>query len=153
MSAELRDLTGTVVAVTGASAGIGRATARQLVEAGAKVALGARRMDRLEELVQELGQENAHALELDVTDRASVEDFIRGAREHFGRLDSVVANAGLGFYGGITDLSDEDIQTMIDVNLAGTVWTVRAAVPAFREQGGGDLVIVASVAGLRGGSG
>ena len=152
MSAELRDLTGTVVAVIGASAGIGRATARQLVEAGAKVALGARRMDRLEELVQELGQENAHALELDVTDRASVEDFIRGAREHFGRLDSVVANAGLGFYGGITDLSDEDIQTMIDVNLAGTVWTVRAAVPAFREQGGGDLVIVASVAGLRGGA-
>lgn len=109
-------------------------------------------MDRLEELVEELGQENAHALELDVTDRASAEDFIRGAREHFGHLDSVVANAGLGFYGGITDLSDEDIQTMIDVNFAGTVWTVRAAVPAFREQGGGDLVIVASVAGLRGGA-
>ena len=126
MAAETRSLTDTVVAITGASAGIGQATARQLVEAGARVVLGARRVERLDALVA-------------------------AAVQRFGRLDSVVANAGIGAYGSVMDGDDELIARMIDTNYTGTVWTVRAAVPALRAAGGGDIVIVSSVAGLRGG--
>jgi NADP-dependent 3-hydroxy acid dehydrogenase YdfG len=150
MPAESRSLTGNVIAVTGASSGIGRATARLLVEAGAKVALGARRLDRLVALVDELGSDNALAVELDVTSPEANNDFIKRTLDRFGRLDSVVANAGLGHYGGISDSSDAELANMINVNFTGTVWTVRAAGPELRKVGGGDVIIVASVAGLRG---
>lgn len=73
------------------------------------------------------------------------------AVERFGRLDALVANAGIGAYGGIMDLTDEQLRVMMDTNIAGTVWPIRAAVPRLLEAGGGDIVIVASVAGLRGG--
>ncbi len=152
MPAEKRDLTGTVVAVTGASAGIGAATARLLGEAGARVVLGARRVDRLEALVAEIGEDRALAVELDVQSPEQCRAFVRAAVERFGRLDSMVANAGIGLYGGIEDSSDEDLDRMMQVNFAGTVWSVRAAVPRLRSQGdGGDVVIVSSVAGFRGG--
>lgn len=150
MPAESRSLTGTVIAITGASSGIGRATARLLVEAGAQVSLGARRLERLTALVDELGTENALAVELDVTSPEANKDFIARTLARFGRLDSVVANAGLGHYGGISDNTDAEMANMINVNYAGTVWTVRAAVPELRRAGGGDVLIVASVAGLRG---
>jgi 3-oxoacyl-[acyl-carrier protein] reductase len=145
-----RDLTGTVVAITGASAGIGRETARMLAEAGANVVLGARRVDRLTELVEEIGTESALAVPTDVRDPEQNRAFVRAAVERFGRLDTMVANAGIGMYGGIEDASDEDLIRMLEVNLTGTVWSVRAAVPQMRLQGGGDIIIVASVAGLRG---
>lgn len=152
MPAPIRDLSSTVVAITGASSGIGAATARALVEAGARVALGARRVDRLKELAGELGEDRVFAASLDVRDPAGQRTFIAEVVERFGRLDSVVANAGLGRYGGILDGDDEDMRTILDTNLDGTVWTVRAAVEQFRRGGdGGDVVIVASVAGLRGG--
>lgn len=152
MPAESRSLEGTVIAITGASSGIGRETARLLVEAGAKVALGARRLDRLNALVEELGSDNALAVEMDVTTPKANIELIARTLGTFGRLDSVVANAGLGHYGGISDNSDADLTNMINVNFTGTVWTVRAAVPELRKAGGGDVVIVASVAGLRGGA-
>ena len=153
MSAETRSLSGSVVAITGASSGIGRAAARLLVEAGAKVALGARRAERLDELVAELGAQNALGVSGDVRSAADQNALIAAAVERFGRLDSVVANAGIGIYGGITDASDEAVRSMLETNLDGTVWTVRAAVRQFREAGqGGDVVIVSSVAGLRGGA-
>lgn len=152
MPAESRSLQGTVVAITGASSGIGREAARLLVEAGAKVALGARRLDRLDALVEELGSENAIAVAMDVTKAQENNDFISRTVAAFGRLDSVIANAGLGHYGGISDTSDADIANMINVNYTGTVWTVRAAVPELRKGKGGDVVIVSSVAGLRGGA-
>jgi NADP-dependent 3-hydroxy acid dehydrogenase YdfG len=150
MPAESRSLNGNVIAITGASSGIGREAARLLVEAGAKVALGARRLDRLNALVEELGSDNALAVEMDVTRPQDNNDFIAQTLGRFGRLDSVVANAGLGHYGGISDTSDADVANMINVNYTGTVWTVRAAVPELRKAGGGDVVIVASVAGFRG---
>ena len=153
MSAETRSLSGSVVAITGASSGIGRAAARLLVEAGAKVVLGARRVDRLDELVAELGAQNALGVAGDVRIAADQNALVAAAVERFGRLDSVVANAGIGIYGGITDASDEAVRSMLETNLDGTVWTVRAAVRQFREAGqGGDVVIVSSVAGLRGGA-
>ena len=146
-----RDLTGTVVAITGATAGIGRAAARQLVAKGAKVALGGRRAERLDELVAELGADNAVGVVMDVRVPADNARLVSAAMEKWGRLDSVVPNAGIGMYGGILDKSDDELAEMMDTNYAGTVWTVRAAVPTLLEAGGGDIVIVSSVAGFRGG--
>jgi 3-oxoacyl-[acyl-carrier protein] reductase len=153
MPAEVRSLTGTVVAITGASSGIGAASARLLVESGAKVVLGARRPDRLERLVDELGSDNAAAVVMDVRKPEDATRLVETAVSRFGRLDSLVANAGIGAYGGILDLSDDQLSVMIDTNIAGTVWPVRAAVRQFSAGGaGGDVVVVASVAGLRGGA-
>jgi 3-oxoacyl-[acyl-carrier protein] reductase len=146
-----RDLAGTVVAITGATAGIGRATARQLVAKGARVALGGRRSERLDELVAELGSDNAVGVVMDVRVPADNARLVAAALETWGRLDSVVPNAGIGSYGGILDMADEQLAEMMDTNYAGTVWTVRAAVPTLLEAGGGDIVIVSSVAGFRGG--
>jgi NADP-dependent 3-hydroxy acid dehydrogenase YdfG len=91
------------------------------------------------------------AVGMDVRSPADNAALVAAAVERWGRLDSVVPNAGIGLYGGILDRADEELTTMIDTNFAGTVWTVRAALPAMLVVGGGDIVIVASVAGLRGG--
>jgi NADP-dependent 3-hydroxy acid dehydrogenase YdfG len=146
----MEELTGKVVAITGASAGIGAASARALAAEGASVVLGARRQERLEELADELG-DAAAIVEMDVRDPAASKRLVDTALERFGRLDALVANAGIGAYGGIMDLTDEQLHVMMDTNVAGTVWPIRAAVPHFLEAGVGDIVIVASVAGLRGG--
>jgi 3-oxoacyl-[acyl-carrier protein] reductase len=152
MPIETRSLEGTVVAITGASAGIGRETARLLVAAGANVAIGARRIERLTALAEELGPDRVLPVALDVTEPESNRAFIQATIDRFGRLDSVIPNAGIGAYGFIEDLSDEELLAMINVNFIGTVWAVRAAVPVFRAaKAGGDIVIVASVAGYRGG--
>lgn len=143
-------LNGRVVAITGATAGIGRAAGRALVGAGANVVLGGRRAERLAELESELGDSIA-GVEMDVRVPGDSQRLVQIAVDRFGTLDAVVANAGIGAYGGIMDLTDEQLATMMDTNIAGTVWPIRAAVPVFREKGGGDVVIVASVAGLRGG--
>jgi len=146
-----RDLSGTVVVITGATAGIGAAAARQLVAKGAKVALGGRRQERLDALVAELGADNAVGVAMDVRVPADNARLVSAALEKWGRLDSVVPNAGIGMYGGVLDMTDEQLAEMMDTNYAGTVWTVRAAVPSMLQAGGGDVVIVSSVAGFRGG--
>jgi 3-oxoacyl-[acyl-carrier protein] reductase len=145
----MRDLTDITVAITGASSGIGAATARALAAEGASLVLGARRVDRLDDLAAELGTKIA-VVEMDVREPADSSRLVARAFSSFGRLDALVANAGIGAYGGIMDLSDEQLREMMDINVAGTVWPIRAAVPGFVEAGGGDIVIVASVAGLRG---
>lgn len=145
----MRNLDGTVAAITGASAGIGAATARALAREGASIVLGARRVDRLESLADEIDTGVA-VVEMDVRRPADSQRLVAEAHERFGRLDALVANAGIGAYGGIMDLSDEQLAEMMDTNIAGTVWPIRAAVPGFVEAGEGDIVIVASVAGLRG---
>ncbi len=145
----MRDLNGTVVAITGASSGIGAATARALGAEGASVALGARRKDRLTELADELGSQVA-IVEMDVRTSQDSQRLVDQAVESFGRLDAIVVNAGVGMYGGIMDQTDDEIRSMIDTNVAGTIWPIRAAVPRLLENGGSDIVIVASVAGLRG---
>jgi NADP-dependent 3-hydroxy acid dehydrogenase YdfG len=146
----MQDLTDKVVAITGATAGIGAASARALAAEGAKVVLGARREERLQELAEELG-DRAAVVTMDVRDPAGSEQLVATAVERYGRLDALVANAGIGAYGGIMDLTDEQLRVMMDTNIAGTVWPIRAAVPRLLAAGGGDIVIVASVAGLRGG--
>ena len=148
-----RSVEGTVAAITGASAGIGAATARSLVEAGARVVLGARRKDRLDSLVGELGEEHAVAVAGDVRDPQYNEALIAAGVEKWGRLDSIIANAGIGAYGGILDLDDAQLREMVETNYLATVWSVRSGVRQFRAQGeGGDIVIVSSVAGFRGGA-
>ena len=144
----LRD---TVAVVTGGSSGIGRATAHELLAAGARVCLGARRRDRLEAIEAEYpGQ--AVAVQMDVRSPDDCRRLVSTAVERFGRVDSLIANAGIGMYGGILDQTDEALATMMDTNVAGTVWPIRAAVPEMVKAGHGDIIIVASVAGFRAGA-
>ncbi|MCK4176873.1 SDR family oxidoreductase [Aciditerrimonas ferrireducens] len=147
---EARDLTGQVVGVTGATSGIGQAACRLLVGAGAKVVASGRRAERLEALVDELGAEHVAAYQHDVRESAKAEGLVQRGLEAFGRFDGLVASAGVGVYGSILDYSDEVLQDMLLTNVAGTIWPIRAAVRHFLGQGGGDVVIVSSVAGLRG---
>lgn len=148
-----RDLTDTVAAVTGASSGIGLASARMLVGVGARVAVQARRSERLDQLVEELGPDKVVSVPGNVTDPAAARALVAGAVQRFGRLDSIVVSAGMGAYGGILDASDADLITMLRTNVDSSVWAVRSAVEQFRlAQRGGDIVIISSVAGLRGGA-
>jgi NADP-dependent 3-hydroxy acid dehydrogenase YdfG len=140
-----------VVAVTGATAGIGAATVRALAEAGGRVVASGRRRDRLDALVDEFGESKVVAETVDVTKPDDSRRLVETAVSHFGRLDAIVLNAGIGMYGGILDHTDDECAQMVDVNVSGTVYGVRAAVPALVEAGGGDIVIVSSVAGVRGG--
>lgn len=147
----MEDLTGTVAVVTGASSGIGRATARELLNAGARVVIGARRRGRLEGIEAEF-PDQAVAVEMDVRSPDDCRRLVSTAITRFGRIDSLIANAGIGMYGGILDQTDEALATMLDTNVAGTIWPIRAAVPAMIEAGCGDIVIIASVAGFRSGA-
>jgi NADP-dependent 3-hydroxy acid dehydrogenase YdfG len=139
-----------VMLITGASTGIGAATARQAVAAGWQVVLGARSEDRLRELADSLGGE-AVALygRCDVADWDDQQALVRLALEGFGRLDVVFANAGFGAKRGFLEESVEQWKSMIDTNVLGTALTIRATLPTFREQGRGQYVITSSVAGRR----
>ena len=142
---------GKVVALTGASGGIGEAVALRLAERGARLVLGARRADRLEALaarVAERGGEAAH-LVTDVTRRADVAALVQLACDRFGRMDVLVSNAGAGPISALDDLRVEDWETMVDVNIKGLLYGVAAALPVFRRQGGGHFVNTASTAGLK----
>jgi 3-oxoacyl-[acyl-carrier protein] reductase len=136
------ELEGKVALVTGASGGIGAAVARRLHGAGAAVGLLSRRGD-------DLGLERALGLVCDVRDRAAVAEAADAVAERFGRLDVVVANAGVGAYGPFLELDPERLEAMIDVNLKGTLYTAAATLPHLVAAGGGDFVALASVAGLR----
>jgi NAD(P)-dependent dehydrogenase (short-subunit alcohol dehydrogenase family) len=142
-------LDGKVAVITGASAGVGHATAVALHDSGARVMLGARNAIRLKELVADLGEDRADWVETDVRDPDDARRLLDAAATRFGRVDLVVANAGIGAYGGILDHGDDDVRAVVDTNLTGVIWTVRAAVPHLRRSGG-DIVVVSSVAGLRG---
>jgi NADP-dependent 3-hydroxy acid dehydrogenase YdfG len=136
------ELEGKVALVTGASGGIGAAVARRLHKAGASVALLSRRGD-------DLGLERGLGLVCDVRDRAAVSAAVDTAVERFGRLDVVVANAGVGAYGPFLELDPGQLESMIDVNLKGTLYTAAATLPHLIEAGDGDFISLASVAGLR----
>jgi 3-oxoacyl-[acyl-carrier protein] reductase len=136
-------LDGRVAMVTGASRGIGAAVARQLAGEGARLALASRSGD-------DLGLEGAYAAPCDVRDAASVEGFVAGAVTRLGGLDILVANAGVGAYGPILDLPAEHLEEMIDVNVKGTIYSVRAALPHLLQSDAADIVTVASEAGRRG---
>ncbi len=149
MPAPSRSISGTVIVITGAGGGIGGATARLALEAGANVVLGDLRPEALSALQEEWGSDRVAYEVGDITDEATSERLISTGVAAFGRIDSVVANAGIGFYGGLLDYDSTQVRLMVDVNLLGTIWLSRAAVPQFRAQGdGGDIVILGSVAGM-----
>ena len=143
--------TGKVVAITGASSGIGEATARLLAEQGAAVVLGARRTERLDDLVQTIRQRGGSAVgcATDVTRREDLERFVGQAVAQFGQLDVLVSNAGISKIGPIADLDVDGWSAMIDVNLRGVLHGIAAALPVFRRQGHGHLVTTVSTAGLK----
>ena len=142
------NLTGKTAVVTGASSGIGEATARLLAHHGCNVALAARREDRLEALAAEFGPA-ALAVPTDVTEPAACEGLVSCAVERFGDVDVLVANAGLGLYGSIPDGDPEDWRRMFEVNVLGVLYAARAAVRHMLDRGSGDVVIVSSLAGRR----
>lgn len=149
---ETRSLDGQVVLITGATSGIGAACARALVAEGALVACGGRRIDRLTELAEELGTDRVLPTRMDVRSPGDSRRLVDAAVSKFGRVDSLIANAGIGVYGGILDHADDVLATMIDTNVSGTIWPIRAVLPKLLgSERGGDIVIVSSVAGLRGG--
>ncbi|WP_226023256.1 SDR family oxidoreductase [Halomicrobium salinisoli] len=138
-----------VALITGASSGIGRATAEALAERGAAVAVSARREDRLESLADDLREDHdADVLvqTADVTDDAQVAALVEATVDEFGRLDTVVANAGLAREGAVEELDTDRFRQMLDVNCAGVFYTARESLPHLRETEG-LLVLVGSMAG------
>jgi NADP-dependent 3-hydroxy acid dehydrogenase YdfG len=149
MTEVARPLAGRVALVTGASSGIGEATAVALAQAGAAVALGARRRDRLEALAGKLRADGAAVLtlDLDVTDEAACADAVRRTREELGGLDVLVNNAGVMLLGTIVGADPEDWRRMVQTNVMGVLYMTHAAINGMLEQGSGDVVNVSSVAG------
>lgn len=142
---------GKVVAITGASSGIGEAVACLLGAAGAKVVLGARRTERLAAVASRIKAAggNAATRPLDVTDRASMAAFVDAAVAEFGRLDVFVSNAGVMLLGHLAEGKVNEWERMVDVNVKGVLFGLAAALPVMRSQGSGHLINVASVAGHR----
>ncbi len=139
-------LDGRRVLITGASSGIGEATAEAIVAEGGKVALGARRKDRLDALAERLGAD-AVAIEADIADEGQARALVERSSNEMGGLDGLVNNAGVMLLGLIQGADTDEWRRMVNVNLLGLLYCTHAAVPVMRDGGGGDVVNVASVAG------
>ncbi len=137
------ELSGKVALVTGASGGIGAAVARSLTQQGVRLGLASRSG-------ADLGIADAVAQPCDVRDAAAVDAFVGAVVDRFGGLDIVVANAGVGAYGPFLELDQAHLEEMIDLNVKGTIYTVRAALPHLLRSDGADIVTLASEAGRRG---
>jgi short-subunit dehydrogenase len=145
-------MTRRVVAITGASAGIGRATAIRLARDGGAVAICARRSDRLAAVADDVRAAGGEALPIvaDVAREADMERFVSSTVDAFKRLDVIVCNAGFGVAGAIDEITPDQMQKLIDVNLTGTYLAARAALRVFRRQGYGHVIVVSSIVGKRG---
>ncbi len=143
---------GKVVAITGASAGIGRATAVRLARDEASLVLCARRPDRLNDVAEEITRAGGQALAVvaDVTREADMDALVAAAVERFGRLDVMMCNAGFGIYGTVDSVTAEQMRRVLDVNYMGTYLAARAALRVFRRQGRGHLIVISSIVGKRG---
>lgn len=142
---------GKVVAITGASSGIGEAAALLLAERGARLVLGARRSERLAALVARIEEAGGAAVQIrtDVTRQGDLHALVALAGERFGRLDVLVSNAGVGTISPLDDLRAEEWDHMVDVNVKGVLHGIAAALPVFRAQGTGHFVTTASTAAFR----
>jgi short-subunit dehydrogenase len=141
-----------IVAITGASAGIGRATAVRLARNGDAIAICARRADRLDEVAAEIQAAGGLALPIvaDVTRESDMQAFVARTIARFGRLDVMMCNAGFGIAGAIDEIAPDQMQKLMDVNFTGTYLATRAALPHFRAQQSGHIIIVSSIVGKRG---
>jgi len=141
---ELKDK---VVLITGASAGIGLATARSLAQAGAKVALAARSTDKLTQLAEELKRDGCEALVVttDMRNRIEVTQLVEATVQHYGQLDVLINNAGQAVAGTVAELDVDQFQQVIELNVFGPVYAMQASVPHMRARGGGLIVNVSSM--------
>jgi short-subunit dehydrogenase len=148
----MRVMTGSVVAITGASAGIGLALARQLVARGVRVAAFARRADRLHALVTEAAGLPGEVLAVtgDVANEGDLQALVDRTTATFGRIDAMVCNAGIGYHGTLDDTPPDVIRRLMDVNVLGTVYAARSALAVMRRQGHGHIIAVSSIVARRG---
>jgi NADP-dependent 3-hydroxy acid dehydrogenase YdfG len=147
----MQNIKGKVVAITGASSGIGEAAAVMLASLGAKVVLGARRIDRLEVLVDRIKTSGGEAvcLATDIKKRNDLIKLVELASSSFGRLDVMVNNAGISHLARMDDLQVDDWEEMIDVNLKGTLYGIAAALAVFKKQGSGHIINIISTSGIK----
>ena len=145
----MEQLAGKVVLITGASSGIGEATARRLVAQRAKVVLSARWKERLEALAAQLGAEQVAFLPSDVTRREDMEALVSLARERFGKVDALFANAGVMPAGNLSEWKVEDWTAMVEVNIKGVLYAMAAVLPEMIAQKRGHILVTSSVAGTR----
>lgn len=147
----MNNIQGKVVVITGASSGIGEITAKTLAKLGANVVLGARRLDRLENLVAAIEAEGgkAIAVKMDVTQREDVEHLIKSAVEHFGRVDVLINNAGVMLLSTMDKLRVDEWDKMIDINVKGVLYGIAAVLPVMKAQKSGQIINVSSVAGIK----
>ncbi len=142
------DIQDKVVVITGASSGLGEATARLLAARGAKVFLGARREENLKRITGEIGESAGYGV-VDVTDRAGVKAFVEAARARCGRIDVLINNAGLMAIAPMSATHVDEWDRMIDINIKGVLYGIAAALPVFEEQGSGHFINISSVAGVK----
>ncbi len=133
--------------ITGSSKGFGRIWAEAALERGDKVTATARDLSNLQALNEKYG-ENVLTLTLNVNDKAAVDEVIRHAYDHFGRLDVVINNAGYGQFGAIEELSEQEAREQLETNLFGALWMTQAVLPYMREQGSGHIIQVSSIGGV-----
>jgi NADP-dependent 3-hydroxy acid dehydrogenase YdfG len=144
-----QNIEGKIVVITGASSGLGEATVRHLAAQGAKLVLGARRIDRLQALAAELGLCAHAAVATDVTDAAQVKALVDGAVAAHGRIDVMLNNAGLMPHSPLERVKIDDWDRMVDVNLKGVLYGIAAALPHMTRQKSGHIINVASVAAYK----
>lgn len=133
--------------ITGSSKGFGRVWAEAALERGDKVAATARNLDSLQALNEKYG-DNVLTLALDVTNKAVVDEAVKRAHDHFGRLDVVINNAGYGQFGAMEEVSEQEIRDQLETNLFGALWVTQAVLPYLREQGSGHIIQVSSIGGV-----
>lgn len=150
MSFQLRGLKDHVVLITGASSGIGKATAKAFAQEGSRLVLNGRDEARLDALAREIGTSQAVTVPGDCSDPHVTKSMASVALEKWGHIDSLVANAGTGYFGSVLSGTDDQILEMVNTNFIGTIHLVRAGLPTMLERGTGDIVVVASAAGYRG---
>ncbi|HDM4221773.1 TPA: SDR family oxidoreductase [Staphylococcus aureus] len=141
-------LTDKVAVVTGAGSGIGEAIATLLHEEGAKVVLAGRNKEKLQNVANQLSQDSVKEVPTDVTNKEEVDELIKIAQQTFGGLDIVINSAGQMLSSKITDYQVDEWDSMIDVNIKGTLYTAQAALPTMLEQSSGHLINIASISGF-----
>ena len=144
-------IAGKVIVITGASSGLGEATARHLAALGARVVLGARRADRLQALVADVRQAGGEAVHevTDVTRKEDVQALVEAGRAAFGRIDVMINNAGLMAIAPMSQRRSDEWDRMIDINIKGVLYGIAAVLPLFEQQGSGHVINISSVAGIK----